>query len=188
MKKFFKFGCLGVIVLVILGVILASLGGDDTASTNSEGESTETSSDSGDTEEEQTYVIGDKVEVGKMAFTVNEKTTASTVGPEMFQEEANGKYVLVDVTVINNGNEANTVDSSMFKLKFEDKTYEADSGATMSANEDSVEFFLAEVNPDSTIEGKVAFDINAETADQDGLKLQVSEGVFGTNTKTIDLK
>ncbi|MCA1011397.1 DUF4352 domain-containing protein [Halobacillus halophilus] len=185
-------GCLSVIALVVLGVIVASLGGggeSDTASTNSDGESTETSADGGNSEEkEQTYGIGDKVDVGKMAFTVNEKTTASTVGPEMLQEEANGKYVIVDVTVTNNGNEANTVDSSMFKLKFEDKTYEADSAATMSANEDAVEFFLAEVNPDSTIEGKVAFDINVETAEKDGLKLQVSEGVFGTNTKTINLK
>ncbi|MFC0525516.1 DUF4352 domain-containing protein [Pontibacillus salicampi] len=186
MKKFFKFGCFGFIGLIVLGIIIASLGGgDDSASTNSDGESKESSSGG---ESEQTYGIGEKVEVGKMAFTVNEKTTASTVGPDMLQEEANGKYVIVDVTVTNNGNEANTVDSSMFKLKFEDKTYEADSAATSAANEDAVEFFLAEVNPDSTIEGKIAFDINAETAEKDGLKLQVSEGVFGTNSKTINLK
>ncbi|MBU8919439.1 DUF3862 domain-containing protein [Bacillus sp. FJAT-29953] len=42
MKKFFKFGCLGVIALVILGIIgaIASSGGNDNASTNTNKETT----------------------------------------------------------------------------------------------------------------------------------------------------
>ncbi|SDJ08690.1 DUF4352 domain-containing protein [Salimicrobium halophilum] len=196
MKKFFKFGCLGIIGIIILGIVIAALGGgDDSTSTDNSNSGGSGSSDSGSTseKEEQTYAIGDTVDVGDMTYTINGKSTAQQVGPSTLPEEANGMYVVLDVTVKNNGNEAVTVDGSYFKLKQGETTFEADSGASMSANqgEDGTiqnSFFMEQLNPSSEMSGKVVFDVAPEIAEADNLKVQAQEGMFGSVSKTIQLQ
>ncbi|WP_347861091.1 DUF4352 domain-containing protein [Salimicrobium sp. PL1-032A] len=191
MKKFFKFGCLGIIGIIILGIVIAALGGDDDSTSTENGDSGG-SADSGDSseQEEQTYSIGDTVEVGDMTYTINEKTTADTVGPDMLSEEANGTYVILNVTAVNNGKEAVTVDGTYFNLKQGEKTFEADSTASNAANqsEDRLAFFLEQLNPGSETSGKVVFDVAPEIAEADDLSVEVQEGMFGSVSKTIKLQ
>jgi Domain of unknown function (DUF4352) len=143
--------------------------------------------------EEKSFGIGQEVKVGDMVYKVNGKTAADQVGPSALPEKASGKFIVIDVTLKNNGNEAVTVDASFFKLKRGEKTYEADSAASMSANQGedgSIEnsFFLQELNPDSEITGKVVFDVAPEVAQAADLQLQVQTGVFGTETEVINLQ
>ncbi len=189
-------GCLGLLLLlVILGACAAIMGGgdDDKATTNN----TSSKSDDKDTakkeETKKSYKIGDTVKVGKMQYKVNEVTTGTTVGPSSLPTNAKDTFVIVDIEVKNNGDEAITVDSSLFKLKANGKTLEADSAASMSANQGedgSIEnsFFLEELNPDSTTKGKVVYDVSKAMADSADKKLEVATGFFGTETDTINLK
>ena len=142
--------------------------------------------------EAQAYKVGDKVAVGDLEYVINEMETASKVGPSIAPTKASGEFVIIDVTLTNNGNEAVTVDSSFFKLQQGEKTFEADSMASMSANQGNDggidnSFFLQEVNPDSTITGKVAFDVSKKVASSKDLQLQVQTGMWGTETEIIGL-
>lgn len=144
-------------------------------------------------EPKTSFKIGDTVNVGKMIYRVNEKNVASQVGPSILPQKASGQYVVIDVTLKNDGNEAVTIDSSFFKLKRGDKTYEADTMGSMSANQGENgnidnSFFLQQLNPDSEITGKVVFDVAPEVAESAELQLQVQTGFWGTETEIIDLK
>lgn len=196
MKKFFKIGCLGFIVLIVLGIVIAvaTSGGDESATTPEP-----SSSDSATTEETieekkaEVAGIGEVVKVGDVSFTINSKETADQVGPSIMPETASGKYVVLDVTFLNGGNEAVMIDSSFFKLKLGEKTYEADSMASLTGNQNedgSIQnaFMAEEINPDSEVTGKVVFDVNPDVADSADLQVQVQSGLFGTETATINLK
>ena len=189
MKKIFKIGCGGIIALFVLIIVIALVGGGDETSPSTDSNQTTSKSK----EEKQVANIGTPLEVGKAVFTLNSVELTDQVGPAVLPEKANGKYVVLDVTYKNNGNEAVTIDSSFFKLIRGEKTYESDSMASMSANqgEDGAiqnSFFLQEVNPDMEITGKVVFDLAPEVAEATDLQLQVQTGAFGTETGTINLK
>lgn len=213
-KPFYKKWWVWVIAIIIVGA-LATGGEEDTASEgqeNAEAEATSTEPTSEDTSTEEASSeessedaaeekkeepaempgVGESVEVGAMTYTINEVSTASEVGPSVAPTTANGKYVVLDITVKNNGNEAVTVDGSYFKLMQGEKTFEADTMASTSANQGedgSIQnsFFLEQLNPSSEMSGKVAFDVAPEIADADDLVVQAQEGIFGTVSKKIDL-
>ncbi|MFB7159438.1 DUF4352 domain-containing protein [Lysinibacillus sp. NPDC056232] len=194
MKKFFKFGCGGLIALIILGVIIAALGGGDNSTKDKEDGKQPASTDVGKKDDKEKVVgIGTALEVGDAIFTLNGVELADQVGPSVLPKKASGKYVVLDVTYKNNGNKAVTIDASFFKLKRGEKTYESDSVASMSANQGDDgniqnSFFLQEVNPDMEIKGKVVFDLAPEVAEATDLQLQVQTGIFGTETGLINLK
>ena len=203
MKKIFKIGCGGLLALIILGAIIGALGGEDNSTNddNTETEQQETSEPATEekTEEKaeektkETVGIGTPLEVGDAIFTLNGVELADQVGPSVLPTKASGKYIVLNVTYRNNGNEAVTIDSSFFKLKRGDKTYEADSAASMSANQGENgaiqnSFFLQEVNPDMEISGRVVFDVAPEVAEATDLQLQVQTGFWGTETGIINLQ
>lgn len=195
MKKFFKIGCLGIIGLVVLVIIAAVAfgGGDESSTTSTETDSSTPATETKETEEVKVAGIGEEVQVGDATFVINSIETADQVGPSMLPETASGKYVVLDVTYTNGGNEAVMVDSSFFKLKLGEKTYEADAMASISGNqqEDGTiqnAFLAEEVNPDSEVTGKVVFDVNPDVAESEDLQLQVQSGLFGTETGMINLR
>ena len=202
MKKFFKIGCGAIIALIILGAIIGALGGGDDSSKDKESEKQPVSTEVEKKDEtkpvekeekEQAVGIGAALEVGDAVFTLNGVELADHVGPSVLPTKASGKYIVLDVTYKNNGNKAVTIDSSFFKLKRGEKTYEADSVASMSANQGEDgniqnSFFLQEVNPDMEIKGKVVFDLAPEVAEATDLQLQVQTGIWGTETGMINLK
>ncbi|QSX20037.1 DUF4352 domain-containing protein [Priestia megaterium] len=144
-------------------------------------------------EEKKGFGIGDTVKVGDMVYTVNSKTTATSVGPSALPTEAKGKFLVIDLKVKNNSDKSVTVDSSFFKLKHDGKTFEADAAGSMSANQGEDgniknSFFLEQLNPDLEMGGKIVFDLSPETVDASDLQLQVQTGAFGTETELINLK
>ncbi|WP_252455413.1 DUF4352 domain-containing protein [Macrococcoides canis] len=186
-------GCLGLLLLMLLiGACAAAMGGGD----NKKDTANDTSKENTTATKEETkkaHKIGDTVKVGKMEYKVNGVTTGTSVGPAALPENAKDTFVIVDIEVKNNGDEAITVDSSLFKLKTKGKTLEADSAASMSANQSedgNIEnsFFLEQLNPDSTTKGKVVYDVSKAMADSPDKQLEVATGFFGTETDLIDLK
>lgn len=173
----------------------------ETSDSKTKEEKTETATSVEETKEEkakeepkeETVGIGTPLELGDAVFTLNGKELADQVGPSVLPTTASGKYLVIDVTYKNNGNEAVMIDSSFFKIKRGDKVYEADSTASMSANQGEEggiqnSLFFQEVNPDMEITGKVVFDLAPEVAEATDLQLQVQTGMFGTETGLINMQ
>ncbi|OAS82762.1 MULTISPECIES: DUF4352 domain-containing protein [Metabacillus] len=179
-------------IAVILVIAIATGGGeDDTDLANDAGDAAPPETEEGTDvtegekkEETKTYKIGDAVKVGDVVFTVHGKSTANNVGGE-YGQNASGTYLILDVTVKNEGKEAIMTDSSFFKLLQGDTEYNADDSATLYANEAGKGFFLEEINPNLENRGKVVFDVADPKA---AYKLQVQSGFWGTETQTIDLQ
>lgn len=182
MKKglFGCLGCLGVVVVIviIIAVIAAVFGGGDSSSSNKD--------------ETKDAKIGEKVKVDDLEYTINSFETADSVGNQYVSSNADGKYIVADVTVKNNGDKAITVDSELFKLLNGKKTATADSSASTNANAtddpSDIGFFLEQLNPDNEKTGKIVFDVSEKTAQSDKLKLQVKSGFFGNEKANIKLK
>ncbi|QGG97924.1 DUF4352 domain-containing protein [Streptococcus dysgalactiae subsp. dysgalactiae] len=178
--------------LIVIGA-LGNLGGknDSKEATNA---TTKTSknkvSDSATTTSKATtdkkiFKVGEPVKVGDIEYIVNSKSTAQNVGGE-FGKNASAVYLILNVTVKNNGTKAVTVDSNFFTLLKGKTEYSSDSSAGIYAN-DQADFFLSEVNPENSISGNVVFDVTQETIDNPELQLQVQTGVFGTEKEVISL-
>lgn len=198
MKKL-GIGCLGIIgIFVIIGIIMAAVGGggeEETVSsenedvTGSETENVEEADTATDEDGEQAVVfsMNENVEVGEMDYQITDMETTDSVGDEFVSEDASGIYVLLTVQATNNGSDAVTISEDYVKLILEESTYEADSIASTYANEDGMGLFLEQINPGSTTEGVIAFDVTEDVANNGDLQAQVQEGIFGSNTAIVDL-
>ncbi len=168
--KIFKFGCLGIIALFVIGIIAMVAGGGDTT----EKTSTDTKAVS------KEGVSSDvKIAVGSME-------TVDSVGNEYTKEQAQGVFKILEVTLTNNQKDAITVDANSFKLvdsKGREFTYSTQGQTSFDlANGGKTDFFLKQLNPGLTQTGKIVFDI---PKDAEGLFLKASGGMTG---KEINLK
>jgi hypothetical protein len=204
-KSIFKKWWFWLIVIIIIGA--AATGGEEDVADGGTTEEVEADTDNNSdaeqnkeepapeegTEEETEEVkeepkfagIGEPVKVGDVLFTVNGRSTASNVGGE-FGSDAQGVYLILDVTVKNEGKEAITTDSSFFKLLSGDVEYDADGTAAIYANEDG-NFFLQDINPGIENTGEVVFDVPEDIANSNEITVQVQTGFFGTETGEISL-
>lgn len=180
-------GCLGIVFVgvIVLVVIFAALGGSESG--NESGSKSGGSGGSGK-DEKQEFAIGDKVKAGDLEYTVNDIERADTVGNQYVSSNADGKYIVADVTVKNNGDETITIDTELFKILNGDATNGADAAASTNANPSDIGFFFEQLNPSNEKTGKVVFDVSEKTAQADELKMQVSSGMFGTEKAEISLK
>ena len=188
-KKFFKWGFIGfigLIVLIVVVVVTSSGGETDNTVEKASGEANDQTDDK-EKPKEKVANIGDALTVGDVVFTINGRSTAKNVGGE-YGEDAQGKYLILNVSVKNKGEESLMVDGSFFKLKADGKTYEADTMASTYANEAGKSFFLQQLNPGISQKGKVVFDVPAKMIDTKDLKVQVQTGLFGTETGMISLE
>lgn len=188
MKKLKKWQIV-LIVILALGVIGALAGGGDDEKKSSEPAAQKTDKEDKKEEKkepkEKTYGINDTLKVGDVEYTVNKIETTDTIGNEYLNQTAQETYLIVSITVKNNGDDALSVLDSFFKLKKGDKTYNTDSSAIMYLGDDSI--FAKEINPDASLKGKVAFDVTKETIDDKSLQLQVQTGSWGTEKGLINL-
>lgn len=183
-KPFYKKWWVWVLAIIIIAAF--SGGGGEVA------EETSTSEQSNQKEEkaskkEEVASIGEAVKVGDVVFTVHGKETAKTIGDQYVSQDAQGTYLILDVTVKNEGKEAITTDSSFFKLKTGETTYESDGTADMYINDANNVFFLAQVNPGNETRGKIAFDVNDAVINATDTVVNVQTGVFGTEQAQIKI-
>lgn len=180
--------------LFVIGGLQSVLGGGGNSSTSSSQATSTTTqttteasaSSSEEQKEATTYSIGQEVPVGDVVYLVNSKEVTTNVGGE-FGKTANGVFLVLNVTVKNNGKEAITVTDDFFTLLKGDVEYKSDSTAGIYANQDT-NFFLTEVNPENSVTGNVVFDITEETANDPSIQLRVQTGFWGTETGVINLQ
>lgn len=186
--------------LIIVIVIAGAVGGGNKDKTKKadtektakvETKESKTEKSSPKKSEKQVFGIGQDVTVGKVVYRVDSKEVADTVGNEYLNSTAKGKFLVLNVTVTNNGDKAVTVTDDFFKLYKGKTEFKADTTATMYANQaangDSAAFFLQELNPESTLSGKVIFDVSEDTINDPSTQLQVQTGIWGTQTEKINL-
>ncbi len=176
----------GVGVVVLLGIVGANLGGgddDEPATTAAVADTAATDSGSGRSGTEAEVVtapdeaepadepapeeaaapgIGTAVRDGKLEFTVTSvETGVATVGDQYLNEQAQGQFVLVHMTVTNIGDAAQMFDGSSQKLvDTAGREHSADSSAAIYLGD--ANSFLTDVNPGNSVEGTVVFDVPAD--------------------------
>lgn len=174
-----------VVVVVLIIVISSALSKSGSSSGGNQGvadQSVSAQKSQSKPTQEKTAGIGDTVRVGDLAVTVTgaERTThlSNVLGSK------DGNWMLVTVTLANDGKKQITVDDSDFTLLEPDGTsYGTDSdGMTYIDSNDSL--FLKQINPKTSATGKMLFSIPKSAAH---LTLQASGGLFGTDSGKIPL-
>ncbi|MBO1199206.1 DUF4352 domain-containing protein [Staphylococcus simiae] len=173
-------GCLGLIIIVGIIIAIATtmlMPNQDHSTSNTKG---------------KTYKVGDTVKNGNLEIKLNSVQTMDQVGSSIAPTKAKGTFVVADLKIKNKGQESLTIDSSMFKLKSGDKSLEPDAGASVTANQGedgsiTNSFFLEQLNPDSTVEGKVVFDVSESVAKSKDKKLVINSSMISTKSVTFDL-
>ncbi len=129
----------------------------------------------------QYYTIGQPVVVGDLSYTVNNVYSASTVGDSYFTEQAQGIFIIVEMTIENTGPEV--IDFNSIYLTIYDgpgQAYESDAGATLFI-EDGI--LSGQLGPGLFAEGSVVFDVTPG----EELYLEVTEGFGGDEVEWIEL-
>jgi len=103
---------------------------------------------------------GTEVRDGSFAFTVTAvDPPVTTLGSGSFSSKAQGRYVLVHVTVRNVGDEAELFsDTSQKLLDAAGREYDASTGAAALYLPDS-NAFLNNINPGNSVDGTLVFDV-----------------------------
>lgn len=116
--------------------------------------------------------VGQSVDVGDLNYTVTnvEKTKRITKGT--LYSDARDTFVIVHLSIKNNGDSAKNVNYTDFKLKKDDKTYSPSVGST-NFLVDGDQTIYNGINPESTMDGVVIFDIAEDTANNADLVLSV---------------
>jgi len=101
---------------------------------------------------------------GDFEFTVSGLECGdTTVGSEFLQEEAQGQFCKLNVTVENIGTEAQTLFADdQYLFTADDTRFSASSTATIYNSPDNLDSWLTEINPGNTAEGAIVFDVPAD--------------------------
>lgn len=200
-------------VLILLGACGALLGGGDNATNTTPEEATEETeepveeveTESGEQEESaeedeevieeeeavETVGIGQTLTVDDIDFTVNDMYQQDSVG-DIIASNANDTYLILDVSVTNNQNEAVMLMESYFKIVDGETVFEPDSSASITANQaispDNLGLLAEEINPGSSRDALIVYDITQSVIDSQSKQLQVQSGMFGTETGIINLQ
>lgn len=184
-KPFFKRVWFWLFVLVVISIIsvVSSSGDDENTSTAKKDSANAT----------KTYAQGDTFKIGKVQYTINSTASKKTVGPSIIPTTAKDTFFIVNVTVKNLSDEKVMLDSSFFTLKKDQKRYEADTMASLSANqnedgESSSAMLMENINPDVEATGNVVFDVTEALANDKNLTLEIQTGFWGTQTGDVTLK
>ena len=140
----------GLIILLIIG---AAAGGSK--NTNSNGSSSSSSNNT-----VKTYKIGEPARDGKFEFTVTSiQCGKPNVGSDYTTKTAQGQYCLLNLSVKNIGDQAQSLFSSnQYLFNSQNQKYSADDTATLynSPNDSS---WYSDINPGNSVSGAIVFDI-----------------------------
>ncbi|GAA3722869.1 DUF4352 domain-containing protein [Salinicoccus jeotgali] len=142
-------------------------------------------------EVDETASVGEALTVDEIDFVVNEWFQRDSVGTGL-SSTANDTYLVLDVSVTNNKNEAVMLTSDFFKITDGEVVYEPDTTASTYMNQevaaDNLGLLAEEVNPGSSRNAYVVYDVAPGVIDSDTKQLQVQSGFWGTQTGIINLQ
>ena len=123
--------------------------------------------------DQETFAVGDIIEMGDLTLTVNE--IAFPEGDNFTKPDEGKKFIVVDLTLVNNSSEAKAV-SSMLQMYLKDTTgqkYDLDLMASVASGGTTPD---GEIAPSEKIRGQVSFQV---PEDIDGLVFVFDADVFG---------
>ncbi|HNS64994.1 MAG TPA: DUF4352 domain-containing protein [Candidatus Woesebacteria bacterium] len=167
----------GILVFIVFIVVVSASGGDSSPSGSSSSGSKQEQSQK---QEKITAKIGEQVQSGDLAFTVNGVKDYQSLGNSFTSKDAQGVFKVVSLKIENVGKETKTIDSSMIKLMdSEGRTFERsiDGQTAKGLSQGQVDLFLQQVQPGLSVNGEIVFDI-PETAQ--GLVIELRGGLFAT--------
>lgn len=153
----------GLVFLLGTGIIIASPKSDNN-SKNSNPDTKVSTADSTQKAEKknepQQPKIGEPARDGKFEFIVKSVSCGKpSVGSDFTTKNAQGQFCLVNVSVKNIGNEAQSLFSSnQYVYNAENQKYSADDQATLYAA-GSASTWYSDINPGNSVEGVIVFDI-----------------------------
>lgn len=189
--KIFKFGCLGVIALVVIIFIAAVVDGNNDPKEKASNEpKQEVKKDAPkkdkEAKKEEPKELSKEGESSNVKITVGSVETLESVGTEHINEKAQGIFKVVELTLTNNQKDAITLSSNSFKLvDNQGREFSTNSAAQIKlnvANGGNSKFLLEKLNPGLSQTGKVVFDVPKNVQ---GLVLKARGGMMG---KEITLK
>jgi hypothetical protein len=182
MGRIFKWGCGGLVVFIILIAIIAAVSGGGGSEQAGDSGSQQESGDSGG-EQQQPANMGEAVSVGNTTWAVTQAEQTTQLSDPM-GETIQGNFVRVSFEFTNDGSEAITLDSGMITLLDEQgNEYQVDTDNMMYVPmENSI--FLEQVNPGVTNNGTAIFTVGPDAQPSE---LRLSEGMFGANTRQVNL-
>jgi len=129
------------------------------------------------------------VRVDALRWRVKNAEVAKTIGdPDLFGAKADGVFVIVTLQATSKKSESATLTDNAFQLETKDgKTYDTDSDGTVAAlGGDTKPLFLEDIGPDSTVKGKVVYDV-PKGALKKNLRMRFNELGFGSTHGYIAL-
>lgn len=169
MKKVLKITLIIVGALILFGVI-ASFGeaNTDTSTNSTKEESTSNN--------ESVSKIGEPARDGKFEFIVNKIDCGRTqLGGQFANHKAQGEFCLVDVTIKNIGDQAQSLfEDNQYAFNAEGQKYSADTEASFYLDE-AASTIYEEINPGNSVKGKIIFDVPKGTK---LVKLELHDSAF----------
>lgn len=133
------------------------------------------------TRESRTHSIGSEFTVGDVRYQVNDISTRDRIGQTtagtFMGTEANGQYLIVDLSVMNEADESIRMRTSSVKVTIDSAEYSPDTGASVYMDNS---FSFEQLNPGVQVDGQIAYDVPA-SASTSSMELQVNPvGLFST--------
>ncbi|MBU8906502.1 DUF4352 domain-containing protein [Desertibacillus haloalkaliphilus] len=109
---------------------------------------------------QQVFRMNEAVQAGELTYVANQIYAQDRIEGDFEVAETSGMFLIVDLDIMNNDNEARMIDSAMLKVidANSGSTFDPDSTATRLAS-GGLSFFLENVNPEFTVNGMVAFEV-----------------------------
>lgn len=123
-------------------------------------------------EEKISIGVRQPVEFKNATYIVNNVEKTSRISQGSIYTDAEEIYIIIGISITNNRNDAMSVNYTDFKLKNGEKTYSPNVGAANFMVDGSQTIFNG-INPDSTMDGKIIFDINEEASNSVDLVLSI---------------
>ncbi|WP_347057370.1 DUF4352 domain-containing protein [Blastococcus sp. HT6-30] len=180
-----------ILAVIVVIAIASNLGGGDEAGTAGQASGSDAAAPAnGEVAEDAVEAdagnpgIGEAAADGKFNFVVNGVDCSATeIGSEYMNTTAQGQFCIVDVTITNIGNEAQSFFGDNAKLfNAEGQQFSADSEAAIYL-EDSSSLY-EEINPGNTLNSKVVFDVPAGTTPT---AIELHDSAFSGGV-TVDLQ
>ncbi len=145
------------------------------------------SQDSGQGEGQAPASIGEEVVVGDTAYTVtNAQQETRLEDPSGFERPMTGNFLVVDFTVENRGDEPVSVsDIGLYVYDEQGRQFETEADVPLGYIPENKDLFLLDrINPGLNQDVRVVFSV---PPDSQGYEMEVSSGLFATETRRISL-
>jgi len=159
---------------IVIGIVSSAAGGGSKSNSNS--------SKSSDSKKAETAKVGQAANDGKFEFTVSSVECGKTsVGANQYlTKTAQGQYCLLNVTVKNIGDQAQSLlSSNQFLLNGSGQKYSADDVATMYNTPNGTSWYN-DINPGNSVNGAIVFDV---PRDQTPTTAELHDSAFSSGVK-----